>query len=183
MGRAKAKRVLRVAVDTREQLPWSWPVDEDAKDVFETERRKLDSGDYTLIGDDGELLDHLMVIERKSLEDFVGCVGRERERFERELERLCTGTLWPFVFVEGSYGDIANRCYPGRLYPQQIVGSIYGWSMDYGVHIHCVSSRAIAMAAARLLFRRVDRYLQDGRLVPSKGQCGISNRTLTLKTR
>ena len=63
-------------VDTREQLPLNL-------DPLRTEPATLPTGDYSLKG-----LEHHVCIERKSLDDLLGCVGRDRERFERELHRM-----------------------------------------------------------------------------------------------
>jgi hypothetical protein len=33
-------------------------------------------------------LEHVVAIERKSLGDLIGCIGVERERFDRVVQRL-----------------------------------------------------------------------------------------------
>ena len=61
-------------VDTREQLPlFLSPL----RSVTTT----LATGDYSVRG-----LENIVAIERKSLPDFLSCVGRERERFDREVQ-------------------------------------------------------------------------------------------------
>lgn len=174
----KAQELARsVAVDTREQTPWTWP------DVC-VERRTMKTGDYTLIDHDGGLLDHLVIIERKSLEDFVGCVGRGRERFERELVRLSETCRYPFVFIEGTAKDIANRRYPGRLVPAQIIGSVYGWTIEHDVHFHFLSSREHAAAAARRLFLVFEKRLDKGEVLQGdRARCRVSPRRLMFTTR
>lgn len=64
----------------------------------------LATGDYSLLG-----LESHVCIERKSREDFLGCVGRERERFDREIQRmlaypvrvLLVETTWPEIEMGG----------------------------------------------------------------------------------
>lgn len=106
-------------VDTREpwpEHPW--------KPYFPPEvqlvRQTLETGDFCLAGaQDGA------VIERKSPTDFLACVGRERERFERELlrARFCGSFA---IVVEGSLAGVmqANR----GLHPNVIFGSVAAWT-------------------------------------------------------
>ena len=60
--------------DTREQNPL-------CLDPLQTEQGTLPTGDYTLKG-----LEHHVCIERKSLDDLLGCVGSDRQRFDREIQ-------------------------------------------------------------------------------------------------
>lgn len=62
-------------IDTREQLPLDLS-------PLRVQVGTLDTGDYVLLG-----CDHIR-IERKSLDDLLGCIGRDRERFDREVIRL-----------------------------------------------------------------------------------------------
>ncbi|MGN6544490.1 MAG: hypothetical protein ACTHK7_05545, partial [Aureliella sp.] len=62
-------------VDTREQTPLDLA-------PLRVQPGTLDTGDYALAGCDS------VRIERKSLPDLIACVGRERDRFDREIERL-----------------------------------------------------------------------------------------------
>jgi len=63
-----------IIVDTREALPIGFPGATTAG---------LPTGDYSILG-----AERRVTIERKTLADFYACVGRERKRFEREMERL-----------------------------------------------------------------------------------------------
>lgn len=62
--------------DSREQCPLDLS-------PLRSERGTLDTGDYCLAS-----CPDVVRIERKSLSDLVGCVGSDRERFEREVSRL-----------------------------------------------------------------------------------------------
>jgi len=105
-------------IDTREQLPLSLR-------PFKTETASLTTGDYSVRG-----LEHLISVERKSLSDFVQCVGRERSRFERELQRL-KGFRFGAVCVEASFGSLEAGLWNGRITPQQAMGSFLSWSANY----------------------------------------------------
>jgi len=65
----------RIVVDTREQLPWTFPHDS----IVGT----LKTGDYSLEG-----FEDRVCVERKSLSDAYGTLGKGRERFVRELGRM-----------------------------------------------------------------------------------------------
>ena len=61
-------------IDSREQKPLDL-------EPLTTITSTLVTGDYSVRG-----LEHVVAIERKSLDDLVGCVGRDRERFDREVQ-------------------------------------------------------------------------------------------------
>ena len=92
---------MRVVVDSREQAPWSFngaPVYEGTVVV----QGSLSVGDYSIAG-----LEHLVAVERKGWQDWISCLGRERDRFVRELERA-RGLECFAVVVEGRFEDMAR---------------------------------------------------------------------------
>lgn len=98
-----------IIVDTREKTPWGFPPDK-----YEIERTALESGDYRLKGTD-------LVIERKSLDDFVNTVIHNWPRFKAELIRLREfKNAW--VIVESTIGDIYQRAYTSRAHPNSVMG-------------------------------------------------------------
>src|SRR3954467_2006687 len=84
-----------IVVDTREQEPY----------VFDPERvtivrRALPAGDYSL---DGHAT--ATAAQRKSIDDYVASVVRDRDRFAREL-RVLSGYDVACVVVEATLEDI-----------------------------------------------------------------------------
>ena len=71
---------MRVIVDSRKQAPF--PFRGPRYEGVTVEVGALSVGDYSLAG-----LADKVAVERKELSDLVACLGRERERFERELQR------------------------------------------------------------------------------------------------
>lgn len=66
--------------------------------------KSLDAGDYSISG-----IEHLVVVERKSLADFYGCLtGGGRERFENCLHRLAA-IRYPLVILEANTDDLFRR--------------------------------------------------------------------------
>ena len=70
---------MLIVVDSREQCPFPFAHE---RYGAKTKQGALTVGDYSLAG-----LEDKVAVERKSLPDLVACLGRERERFERELMR------------------------------------------------------------------------------------------------
>ena len=86
-GRAAAMIIL---ADTRE--PWPHPWGRFLPDGWIIERGTLDTGDLALAA-----LPEGAVVERKTASDMAGCIGKDRERFERELRR--GRYVWRMVVV------------------------------------------------------------------------------------
>ncbi len=124
-----------VIVDSREQLPW-------CLDPLRVEVATLQTADYSILG-----LEDLVALERKSLPDLVACCGRERERFERELDRL---RAYPHraVVVEASWAAIGAGGWLGLVTPKVVLSSIASWTSD-GVPIVLAGDRAGAEDYAR----------------------------------
>jgi len=115
-----APRVLQptdflVLVDSRERAAWDLR-------PLRVEVATLPTGDYSIRG-----LTDLVALERKSLPDLAACCGRERERFERELDRL---RAYPSraVVVEASWAEIGAGGWPGMVTPKTVLSSIASWT-------------------------------------------------------
>lgn len=107
------ERLCAIA-DTREQTPLSLL-------PLKVERGTLDTGDYSIKG-----LEHVVTVERKSLQDLVMCCGRERERFDREIQRLLAYPCKAMV-IESHISHIELKQYRGDMHPNAIMGSVMGW--------------------------------------------------------
>lgn len=78
-----------VYIDTREQKALKFPAP--------IEIRKLEYGDYHYSGDPNHIF-----VERKSLQDFIGTLGKDIDRFHREIERAQKDGAYLIVLVEES---------------------------------------------------------------------------------
>ena len=110
-----------IVVDTREQAPYF----EGYPQVIV---KKLDVGDYSLKGFEREV-----AIERKGVNDFLTCVGKERERFQRELERMGGHRLRALV-IEGREEDIYTSGF-SQLPAATIRWSLMSFMIRYGLHV------------------------------------------------
>jgi len=120
---------VRVIIDTREQLPYSF------SDRVVAVRGPLATGDYSVEG-----LEQTLAVERKSLDDFVSSVIRDRPRFRRELEKLRDYRA-ACVVVEASLGDIVAHRYHSGAHPNAVVGAAISIIVDYGVPVFFCSDR------------------------------------------
>ncbi len=126
-------------VDTREQLPFNlmrfdnW---------FGGEvRATLPAGDYSVQG-----MEHLLALERKSLDDLVGTLTQNRERFFRMCEAL-SALRWKALIIEASYEDVKSP-YPSGFtdaHPNGISGSLDALESRWGIPV-IYTSRHKALA-------------------------------------
>jgi len=120
-------------VDTREQKPYS--------EVFDRLGHKynfhaLPVGDYSLAG-----YEQVFSLERKSLGDLIDSVTRDRERFERELERAKAYKYFA-VIIECSFFDIVNHNYISQIAPNTLLSIIFHWNVKYNIPFLFVESRS-----------------------------------------
>lgn len=121
-------------------------------------RSTLATGDYSVAG-----LETQVSVERKSLQDLVMCCGAERERFEREVQRLLAYPARLLV-VEATWGAIELGGWRGKLQPSHVTGALLGW-IGRGLPVITVADHVSAgRYVARFLFlaaRRRWRELQS----------------------
>lgn len=143
---------MRIVIDSREQTPFQFQ-GKYYQDV-ETERGALQSGDYSLVG-----LADRVAVERKELSDLVLCLGRERDRFERELQRA-QGLDVFCVVVEASWQDLAQGKYRSKLNPHSGCQSVAAFMARYRCPFLFAGSRAAAEYATWSILRQ---YLEGSR--------------------
>lgn len=142
-----APQPLRVVVDTREQAPYDFAGASCYAGTV-VEQGSLSTGDYSLKG-----LEHLVAVERKSLPDFVACLGRERDRFVRELERG-RGLECFAVVVEGDFASLAHHDYRGQLDAHSACQSVASFVARMGIPVLFAGSRAGGQYAVWSILRQ-----------------------------
>ncbi len=138
---------MKIVIDSREQSPFTFGGYD-----CELVRGALATGDYSLA-----CLEHQTAIERKSLDDLLGCLTSGRERFTRELERA-RGMSAFAVVVEADWLDLVEGRYRSRMAPAAAVASVLSMSMKNRVSFHFCGSREQAEAVTYHLLRL---YLQS----------------------
>lgn len=150
---------LPIICDSREQAPFAFsglPV--------EVEVGALEAGDYSVRG-----FERRVAVERKELQDLVGCLSGERDRFERELARL-RGYDSAAVIVEEPMSALRQGRYRGHLNPNSAWQSVLAFSMRYRIPFWFCTNRAAAEAATFDLLRHFarDRWRELQALAPAR---------------
>lgn len=146
-----------IAIDTREQAPFTF--DRLRADVREggaalnvqTERRSFLSGDYSIKDHENEI-----AIERKSLSDLFGSIGKEHKRFKREIIRL-SAMRYAAVVAEADWAEIlAAPPKFTQLPPKIVYRTILAWQLEFpSVHWWLCPGRNFAEITT---FRLLERF-------------------------
>lgn len=110
-----------VVVDTREDDQYHYKLEYAPDQYLPYEVGTLYTGDYSIKG-----LEHYVAIERKALDDLMGCIGTHRDRFNREIQRMLSYPVRALV-VEASWQDLESGRYRSRIKSTSAIGSVMGW--------------------------------------------------------
>ncbi|MBZ0272981.1 hypothetical protein K8I61_13160 [bacterium] len=120
-----------IIIDTREQVPYTFG----SRQVV---RQALPAGDYSVVG-----FESAVAVERKTLEDFVHSVIRDRERFKKELTKLAD---YPqaCIVVEANLPDVLSARYPSGAHPHSVFGAAVSICVDHRVPVFFCGDRQAA---------------------------------------
>lgn len=150
-----------VLIDSREQHPWTFRgftanADKDYRPlVIDCRTATLPTGDYSIAG-----FENYITIERKSLSDAFGTFTHDRERWERELERM-RSIASCHVVIEGDWEAVSAGPVKlgGANIGKAVMRSIFAWSIRYPhVHWWAMPTRDMAEATA---FRLLEKFWED----------------------
>ena len=144
-----------IIIDTREQRPYTF---QNIKpEPPETIIQGLTTGDYSLAG-----LESYICVERKSMTDLFGSVGKGRTRFEHEMERLSTFDYAAIVVESDIKTWFMNPPGRSKMNPRSVFRTIIAWSQRYGIHIWPMWDRPSAEKVTYLILRRYyDDYMKN----------------------
>ena len=126
---------FQIIIDTREQEPYSF--------TCATVHQKLEVGDYSVVGHEDAV-----VVERKSLSDFVSTVIHDFDRFTVELATLATMNCTCIV-VEADLDAVLRGLAADTLRgvsPTSVLGSTLYVSVRYRIPVYWCGSRQAACA-------------------------------------
>lgn len=154
---------LRIAIDTREQLPYRF---QDMQPIhvhkYTTKKIHIPEGDYSI--EPFDVPGESIAIERKSLADLYGSMGGGRQRFEAEIVRL-SAYEYPAIVIEAElsaiYAPNAHLDHPTEMKPKSVIASLTAWSVRYGIHIFCCPDRTFAEIVT---FRLLERFYREHRM-------------------
>jgi ERCC4-type nuclease len=135
-----------IIADTRERQPYGF-------DKHTVIRKKLPFGDYSLEG-----LEDRISFERKTLDDYVGSLILDRERFMREMCALSKYDV-KGIIVEANMEDVINEKYTSGTKFQSIVGATSSLIIDFRIPVYFLSNRQIARHFVEdMLVRYANKY-------------------------
>ncbi len=135
-------------IGTREQCPLDLA-------PLAVELGTLATGDYSVHG----LVD-VVAIERKSLADLLGCIGQDRERFDREVMRLLAYPVRALV-VEATWSEIEAGEWRSKVTAAAAVGSLLGWIAQGLPVIMAGDHERAGRYVSRLLFTAARRRYRE----------------------
>ena len=152
---------LPILADSREQRPFVF-----AGYPAMVTVTSLEAGDYSLAG-----FERRVAVERKELQDLVGCLSGERERFARELARL-RGYDAAAVVVEAPADDLRSGRYRSKLDAGAAWQGVLAFTQRFRVPFLFCADRAEAEAATFDFLRHYarDRWRELQALSPAKNQ-------------
>ena len=124
---------MKIIIDTREQRPFDF-----SAFGAETMTGSLPTGDYSIAG-----MENIVSVERKELSDILNCLGSERERFFRELDRL-RGYEAAAIVIESPLAVIAAGRYRSRINPKSAIQSIIAIQAQYRLPVFFAKDRTEA---------------------------------------
>ena len=132
-----------------------------------TEVTGLSVGDYSIKG----LQDHVAV-ERKELNDLIGCLTSGRERFKKELYRGKSLDYMALV-VEASLADIINGNYRSEMQPKAVVQSLIAFSVRYRLPVWLAGSREHGQRLTESLLLKYVKQVERRCELIGKEQAGL----------
>jgi len=137
--------------DTREQKPLfkpkPWIVN-----------HGLNSGDYSIQG-----FENVITIERKSIPDLLGTLGKGRIRFEKELNRM-SEYKWKGLLIEGLENDVYQPNDFSSMHPNSIYHSLAAIETKWGVNIYYAKDKKSARNWVLSRLTKLYKYLREGSL-------------------
>ncbi len=103
-----------------------------------TIRRRLSTGDYTLLG-----LEKEIAIERKTLSDLVNSIIQERKRFIAKCEKLAAFKK-KCIVIEGSLSALKTPYEESRAHPNAVLGSIVAVQERWDIPIYFLDTFLLA---------------------------------------
>ena len=153
--RARTKRVitdeLTVIVDTREQRPYSYPG---------AIRGTLTTGDYSVAG-----FEDRVAVERKSFDDLFNTLGRGRDRFRRECERLSEFD-YAAIVIESDVEAILAGHPISKMSPAAVLNTLFKWSIRFGIAVWFTGDRESGQAATYRILQHFVNIAREDEVIP-----------------
>lgn len=141
--------MMCIITDTREQRPFTFGGQRYEGVIIQP--GTLATGDYSLAG-----LEDKIAIERKALDDLIGCLTTDRSRFERELQRAAALDFFAVV-IEGSLAGLLSGRYRSKMNPHAAFASCAAFMVRYRIPFIFANDR---LTAEYFTYSFLRQYLQ-----------------------
>ena len=145
------KKEYTIIVDTREKTPY-W--------ASGTISKKLDVGDYSIKCNEIDYSNKIS-IERKSVMDLFGSLGKGNKRFKKELERARNLEYFAII-IDGSFRNIRDKDFPESYRTKMrgyiIIKILFTLHVKYGINIFMCNDRNESKSVIKQLF---EAYLRN----------------------
>ena len=135
---------MTIRIDSREQRPYKFELP--------VETGAMPCGDYSLCN-----LENHIAIERKTIDDLIGCLTTGRDRFERELHKSRALEYFALV-IEGTLEDLSHGRYQSKMDPKAAIQSLVAFSVRYRLPIWFAGDRK---NAERLTENLLQKYVDQ----------------------
>ena len=168
----KALESMVILVDTREKQT-SRARERYARFGCPHRRATLSYGDYGYncqlpdgrwLYDEEKTISCGAVVERKmDLDELANCMGRERDRFEREFLRATDAGARIFLLVENANWEklIAGK-YRSRMNPKALLASAAAWAIRYNLNLIFCREETSGILIREILYRDLKERLERG---------------------
>ena len=95
----------------------------------------LETGDYSVKGFESEV-----TIERKKIPDLLKCLGGDRERFRKEIERMKV-MEWKAIAIQGSESELYQYHDFSQMEPENVRQQIVSINIRHGIQFYFNPSR------------------------------------------
>lgn len=125
----------------------------------------LPTGDYSAKGFESEI-----AIELKGdLSDLLGCVGHDRARFEREVQRLLAYPVRALVICS-TWCEIELGGWRGKVTPRMVEGSLIGWMARGLPVVLCGDRQRAGRIVSKLIYTHARRRYEQLRALTGSFQ-------------
>ena len=136
-----------IIIDTREQRPYTFQnIKPEPPEMI---IQGLTTGDYSVAG-----LEDRICVERKSINDFLGSVGCNRKRFEKEFQRMANMQYAALVLEFDFKTLFLNPPARSKMNIKAAFRTVKSWSIKYGVCIWPMFNRKSAEKVTYLILEK-----------------------------
>lgn len=122
---------------------------------------KLDYGDYAI-----KDYDRIVIIERKqNVVELCGNIGKYRERFESELQRMVdANVLRKYIVIEDYWSSVVKKQRYSRMHPNSIFESIIALQVKYDIPFLFCGTHEMSQRVTRSILLKTWKYYKEGKL-------------------